>query len=70
MKKTFKIRLRVRNCDEIFKEGLEPGVLGQVDLEYDLEPKEYERPTFIQHLLDKRDKLISDIVVTEVQEVK
>jgi len=70
MKKTFKIRLRVRNCDKIFKEGLEPGVLGQVELEYNLEPEEYERPLFLQHLLGERDKLISDIVISEVQEVK
>ena len=69
-RRMFRIKLKVRNCDVVFKEGLEPGVLGFNEHIFDLEEKEYEHPLFIKTLLDLREGLLNDIVYTEVLEVE
>lgn len=66
----FRITLKVRNCDIVFKEGMEPGVLGFDEHVFNLRKKDFESPIFIKTLLDLRTKLLDNIVYTEVEEVK
>jgi hypothetical protein len=69
MKKTFRIKVIVRNSHEIFKDGLEPGVLGYVDLDYDLSEEEYSRPMFAKGLMDQVDHILNELVYTELEEI-
>ena len=68
MKRSFRVSVIVNNCDTVFKEGLEPGVLGYEDVEYDLDEAEYEKPIFIAHLMDRREELLSSLLKTEVKQ--
>ncbi len=70
VKKKFRISLKVRKCDVVFKEGLEPGVLGFNEHVFDLTEKDFGSPLFIKTLLDLRTSLLDDCVYTEVEEVK
>lgn len=69
-RRIFRIKLKVRNCDVEFKEGMEPGVLGFNEHVFDLEEKEYEFPIFIKTLLDLKTSLLNDLVYTEVEEIE
>lgn len=70
MKKSFRIKLKVQKCDIIFSEGIEPGVLGFKDVDYDLTEEEYKHPLFIKSLLDEREALLEEIIEFEVEENK
>ena len=70
MKKTFRIKIKVRNCDIQFCEYLEPGVLGSKDLEFDLDEKDYSSPMFSKYLVDQKNQLMEDLVYPELEEIK
>lgn len=69
MKKTFKIIAKIKNCETVFKEELGEGGLGSIELNYDLEPEEYKKPTFIAHLMDKCDELREDLIECNIMDV-
>lgn len=66
MKKTFRIKLMIKDCDIKFTEELGPGVLGIHEVTYDLSEKDYESPLFTKELLEQQDALVNDIVYTVV----
>lgn len=70
MKKAFRLKLKVKNCDTVFSPGLEPGVLGFRDIEYDLTEDEYKHPLFVKSLLDERSRLFDELVFTETEEIE
>jgi hypothetical protein len=70
MKKTFKIEIKIKKCDTIFKEGLDKGVIGSLELTYDLDRQEYERPGFALNLMNEARELRDDIVEYQVTEEK
>lgn len=69
MKKTIRISVKIKNCDIIFKEGLEPGEIGFEDLIFDLDKKDYERPLFIMTLRDKAEVLQSKLIELRSREI-
>ena len=70
MKKTFRISIKVKNCDIVFKEGLEPGSLGFVDMTYDLDEKEFKRPLFLVTLSNEADALKDELIEYNFEEIK
>lgn len=67
IKKSFRIKVIVRNCGVVFKEGLEPGVLGCRDIDCDLTKEQYESPMFTKELLDQRNDLLNDLIKVDVE---
>lgn len=67
MRKTFRLSVKVKNCDTEFKEGMEKGVLLYQDRTYNLDPEEYEKSTFLKHLTDQQDRLIKEAVEVEMK---
>lgn len=69
MKKTFKIEIKADNCEIVFAEGLDKGVLGYVELSYDLPEKEYKSSLFAAHLLEKAEEYRDELVNIEMKEI-
>lgn len=69
MKRTFRIKIRINNCDIIFKEELGPGVLGSEDIIVDLSEEEFSSPRLAAYLLDRREVLLNEIVYSELEEI-
>ncbi len=71
MKKTFKFSVIITG-DEVpeFMDGEKPGVIGVVEVEYDLTKKQYESPIFANVLLQKQHELLEEFVNVEIEEVK
>jgi hypothetical protein len=69
LKKTFRIIAKIKNCKTIFKEELGEGVIGSIDCEYDLDPEEYNKPSFVAHLMDKSDELRNDLIECDIREI-
>jgi hypothetical protein len=69
MRKTFRLSVKVKNCDTEFKEGMGKGVLLYQDRTYNLEPEEYTSPLFMVHLSQEQDKLIKSAVKCEIETI-
>jgi hypothetical protein len=67
IKKNFRVKIIVRDCNVIFKEGLEPGVLGYRDIEFNLTDEQYNSPMFAKELLDHRNSLLNDIIKVDFE---
>lgn len=67
IKKTLRLKIRVRNCNIVFEEGMEPGVLGYKDFVFYMKQKEYESPIFIKTLLEYKNDLLNDLLVVDVE---
>lgn len=70
MKKTFKIEVNIKKCDIVFKEKLGKGVIGSVELTYDLDQQEYERPGFALTLMDEAREFRNSLVEYQITEEK
>jgi hypothetical protein len=57
MLKKYLVQLKIKNCDLIFKKGLDKGIIGELELEYDIEEKEYKKPLFIKGLYEQAEEL-------------
>jgi hypothetical protein len=68
MKKTFKINIKIKNCDKIFADGLPPGSIGLKKLIYDLEESEFKHPMFVKGLLDYGKEFRDELIDIEISE--
>lgn len=69
MKKSFKLTVRIKDTDKVFAEGWSPGEFVSQVLRYDLDPKEYERLSFVMHLKEKQEEMIKEHVECVMEEV-
>ena len=69
MKKTFKMSIRVKGTEQIFADGLEPGVIATQEVEYNLDPSDYEKSTFLVSLINKQEEMLKKNVEVFMEEV-
>ena len=70
--KTFRISIRVKNCKEVFKEGLKPGILGFTEVTYKnikIEDDGGIPSLLVADLLDKAKDVRNDIIEELIEEV-
>ena len=70
MRKIFKITVRLKNCDLVLKEELDPGVIGYYELVYKEKEKDLNSPLLYRDLDEQVEKLVSELIETDVEEVK
>jgi len=58
-------KLRIKNCNIIFKEGLEPGVLGVQVVHFNLDKDD---PMFASSVLAYKDEFIDKMIEVEMLE--
>jgi hypothetical protein len=68
-KKVFKMTIKVRGCDKVFKEGFPPGVLVEQLVTYKL-PRNYSRPLFARELIDQESTFLKDNIEVVTEEVQ
>ena len=69
MKKNFKISIKLKRCETVFKDGLDPGVIGSSEYTFTLTKKEYKSPRFAMALSDYGEELRDDMVEIIYEEV-
>jgi len=69
MEKTFKIEIKVNKCNEIFKKDMNKGVLGYLELTYNLSEKDYENPRFKLSLIKEGKTFLNKLVNIKIKEV-
>lgn len=69
MKKTFKIEIKVNKCNEIFNKDMNKGVLGYLELTYNLSEKEYKNPLFKLSLIEEGKTFLNTLVNIKIREV-
>ncbi len=62
MLKKYLVQVKVRNCELVFKKGLDKGVLGEIELEYNLDEKDYKKPLFIKSLYGEAEAIKEEII--------
>ena len=70
MKKTFKIEIKADKCEEIFADGLNKGILGYIELTYNLPEKDFESPMFEASLIEKAEEFRDECVKIQMREIK
>jgi hypothetical protein len=70
MKKLFRVEVKVDKCEDIFREGLGPGVLGFIDIAFDLPKEDYKSPSFASFMKEQGDELINKLIVCDIKEVE
>jgi len=61
------VKIKVRNCDVIFGEGMEPGVLGYEEMIFDFPEKDFSSPMITKQLMTVRDSLLKELLISEVE---
>ena len=70
MKKSYKIGVRVKRCDTVFKEGLAPGELVSVVIDFEINEMDNHTKVWMALALnDKEQELIDSVVESTVIEV-
>lgn len=69
MKKSFKLTLRVKNCEKQFHPDLPPGVLVVQTEKYDLPEADLKSNLFIVHLLDREREFLKEYIEVTTEEV-
>ena len=69
MKKAFKLTARIKDTDKVFAEGWAPGEFASKELHFDIDPEEYERPSFIHYLIQKQDEMMKEHMEIVLEEV-
>lgn len=69
MKKSFKLTVRIKDTDKVFAEGWAPGEFVSQELHFDLDPEQYGRLTFAQHLREKQEEMLKEYVEVVMEEV-
>jgi hypothetical protein len=64
----FKLELKIKGVDKVFKEGMNPGVF--IDQEVDYKSVTELTPLFIAHLLDADDEFMKEHVEVIRTEIK
>jgi len=67
MRKKYIVKIKVRNCDVIFGEGMEPGILGYEEMIYDLPEKDFSSPMITKQLMEVREYLLQELLLSEVE---
>lgn len=70
MKKTFKLTLRVKDCEKQFHPELPPGVLVVQTEEYDLSDADLKSNLFIAHLCDREQEFLNEHIEVTTEEVE
>jgi hypothetical protein len=70
MKKTFKLTLRVKECEKQFHPDLPPGVLVVQTEEYDLSDAELKSNLFIAHLCDREQEFLDEHIEVITEEME
>jgi hypothetical protein len=70
MLKKYLVKVKVKNCELVFKKGLDKGVLCEIELEYHLDEKEYKKPLFIKSLYDQAEEIRKEVIEYEFKEIK
>lgn len=68
MLKKYLVQVKVKNCELVFKKGLDKGVLGEIELEYNLDEKEYKKPLFTKSLYDQAEAIRKEVIEYEFKE--
>lgn len=68
-KRVFRIKIRIRDCNIIFKEELGPGVIGSKDIEYIVTDKEVESPLFGLEIIHQKEALLNEVAYAELEEI-
>lgn len=63
IKRIFRVSIKIKGCDKVFKEGLDPGVIGYQDFEFFLTKKQYASNMFAANLLDYRNAVLNDLEI-------
>lgn len=69
MEKTFKLTLRVKDCEKQFHPDLPPGVLVVQTEKYDLPEADLKSNLFIVHLLDREREFLKEYIEVITEEV-
>lgn len=70
MKKTFQVTIRIKGCDTVFNKELGTGVIGKVDLIYDIKEKDLEDPRFLHDIERKAETFMKSMMVIDIKEKK
>jgi len=68
MKKTIKISVKIKNCELVFKDGLEPGVIATQKRIYDLDEADYSSPMFAKEIMDKGEEFKDNVISIKYEE--
>ena len=69
MKRTFRMKLKIKNEDHVFDADLGPGVIMMQELTFDLSEKKYKSPMFAVSMMDQEDIFMKGTVEVETTEV-
>ena len=71
MKKTFKLSVVVKGDEApIFMDGENKGVIGTMEVTYDLTEEMYKSPLFANALLQKQSEMVEEFVNVTIEEVE
>jgi hypothetical protein len=68
-KRTFKLKLRLKDCEKVFAEGFEPGVVVEQEISFNL-PDDYNADLFAMQMLRQEGKFIERHVEVLVEEIE
>ncbi len=60
--RTFKFSVRVRGCDQVFADGMEPGEIMYQEVVYQLTDEDLKHPMFAKALSDKEAEVIKEAI--------
>lgn len=69
MKKNYLFSIKIKDCEKVFKEGFDPGVIAVQGATYNLKPGEDSRPMFLMALSDQAEKLLKETVEVVIEEI-
>ena len=70
MLKKYLVQVKIKNCGLVFKKGLDKGVLGEIELEFDLDEKDYKKPLFIKTLYSQANELGKELMEFTFEEIE
>ena len=66
MRRTYKVRVRLKDCQYSFLHDQDEGVFAYRILAFDRPEKDYSSPLFLKSLLDEADELMNSCVKSEI----
>ena len=69
-KRTYRIKVLIKNCPQVFKEGYDPGEIGSQEMIFDLTKKQYDSIRLTDQIYRQSQELIDELIEVKVDIVE
>lgn len=69
IKKQYRMKIRARDCEKVFMENQDPGVVAFKEIYFNVTEKEAKHPCFTMALIRSQDAFLNEMFYVTIEEI-